>query len=410
MKKKLFSTYAYILLFVTLIVRVLTVFLIAKVPCMDSQYLDQATRFLNEVGSTSISLTPLYGILLYFLNSVFDSLFLASSICYISFSLSISIIMYLIAKELFNERSAIITLLIMILLPNLTVAVAGYSHTPTVSLALILFSAYILVLWNASKIKTTYCISLFSVSSILAIYTRPESIIIVVALALLSSFNNEVKLRQRLFFTTFSLMLITISVFTHHAIIRQRSNAKYVGAFSDAQYSYHTFMHTLSLRNQTGINDSIAMRLSIQEFGHPEDNDWSISKAVKKNPKATLSLFVFNVKELLDNFAHPLFYPIYLFIFIGGGILSCVDGNNIFHKGLIPVFLISALIPVIVFHVEIRYLANALIPLILLTSYGIDQINDSSRKIKIVTLLLVANLVIFLSYLLTNMKLESLCG
>ncbi len=411
MKKQFnYKSNLLLILSITLLVRIITVFLIGKIPCMDFSYWNEANNILNGSSKQPIYLVPSYGFLLYFLNKVLGSLFLASSICYVLFSFCIALLMYLIAKVMFNERTATITLLLITFMPNLTVAVAGYSHTSTVSLAFILSALYVLILGNFSKMKLTSCIIYFTVSSALAIFIRPESIIIIISILLLTILNKDLKLINRLKIILISSVLLFTAIKGHQIWIKHNTNSQYAGTFSDNKYTYLTFMHTLSLKNGTGIVDSIALDLSIKSFGSPESNRWSTIKAISKNPKIFVSNILYNIKELLDSCAHPLFYPFYLYFFIGIGIFSIWNKKNRYLQLLPLILLFSSIIPVLVFHVEIRYLVNFLVSIILISSYGLAEMNDLGKTKITLALLIFANFIIYAVYLINNSKLESLCG
>src|SRR6185369_12485736 len=134
-----------VLIITILLIRVVTVFIIGGVPCMDHAYLYEAHTIINFPGRVSIYLAPFYGILLYGFFKICGSLLLASSVIYILFSTGVAWMAYLILKEIFDRRTGLIALLLMFFLPNLTVAVAGFANTSTVSLFFILASLYILI-------------------------------------------------------------------------------------------------------------------------------------------------------------------------------------------------------------------------------------------------------------------------
>ena len=192
----------------------------------------------------------------------------------------------LILEKITSRRTGMIALLILLFLPNLTVAIAGYSHTLTVGVFFVLVSIYLIILLSYSGIKFLIPTLLFSVSSILAIYIRPESIIIILSLYLLLMIKRNIKILNKVCFLCLSLVLISTGIFFHAKFIKQKSNSVTAGIFSDKKYSYLAFIHAYCLHTGANINDTTAIKLSARYFGTPESNDWSIYNAIKKNPHA----------------------------------------------------------------------------------------------------------------------------
>ncbi len=414
--KKIFS-----LLFLTLVIRILTVFIIGKTPCMDITYFAQADRILHSAGKVDIYITPSYGFILYFLNIIFHSLYISSAVVYILFSFGAALMSWLIARDLFDERSGLLTLLLLLFFPNLTVAVAGYSHTVVVSSFFILLGVYILLRFSSSGKNYFYPALFFSLTTVAGTYIRPECVLILGGLSLFIFLRNSQALKQKIYFMSLSLLIIISGIFLHAELIKYKSASQYPSAFSDSKYVYITYVCTFSdiknaslgqigAKGSAEFSDSVSLKLSEDAFGSPESNHWSIFRAIKKNPKVALTHALWVAKQCLFDVGHPLFCPFYIYFLAGVGIFFLIKQRS--TKALIllyGIFFIS-LVPLAFAHAEIRYLMNCVFPIVFLAAFGITQFG-STKKVNAVSLIIVAaNFIIYLIYLINNMRLDSLCG
>ena len=90
------------LIFLILFVRILTILFIGKIPCMENLYWQLGNEIINDNVGT-INLVPLYSIILFILDQIFNNLFLTSSLTFIfsyilinSLKCSLSLLVYLI--------------------------------------------------------------------------------------------------------------------------------------------------------------------------------------------------------------------------------------------------------------------------------------------------------------------------
>lgn len=276
------SSLLIILLAVNLGVRILTAFGVNKIPCMDSHYLSQTQMIINSNFSVNyIHLTPLYGFILNFMFLCTNDVFLASALLYVFFSFGITYLLYEIAKLLFNERCAYIVLGITAFLPHLTVAIAGYSHTACVASFFVLLSLSLLlkivIMQNFSLLNCIF----FAIISILAIFIRPENLIIQIFLLIWIAFAFKNWSLQNSSKLLLIIGLISCGVLIHKSFIQSVSKSSTISVFSDKQYSYLTYMHTLSLRKTNSIVDSVAIFEGEQKFGSAIRNEFSILNAIK---------------------------------------------------------------------------------------------------------------------------------
>jgi 4-amino-4-deoxy-L-arabinose transferase-like glycosyltransferase len=419
-----FNSKVLLLFAATLLIRIVTVLYIGKIPCMDPQYYRQAYGLFNLKGKIDLFITPSYGILLYIAQSLLKSPFLASAILYILFSFGSSVMSYLLASKLFNQKTGEVLLVLGLFLPNFTTAVAGYSHTTTVSAFFILTALYILVSFLKGHGSPFVYGFLFGLISLAAAFIRPESLAILVVLSLAMFVYKTRTIHKKFVFLLLSWAIIGIGLAGHGAFIKNRCNSPYPSTFSDARYSYRTYMATFSdarhkykyyenslvLKCDTCAEDTVALALSTQAFGSAQANHYSVFSAMLHNPKVTLINDFYNAKKSFDYFAHPLFCPFYIYFFLGMGLFALIREKNrqtlIF---ILSLFLIS-FIPIIFARAEIRYMMNCLYPVLFLAAYGITGLQTKKEQNMSMLGLSIFNFMFFLIYLVNNHLLSSLCS
>jgi hypothetical protein len=398
----------YLILFV-FFVRVVTILFIGKIPCMDSIYLQLGTEIFSDTVGT-VKLSPFYSVVIFLLTNILGGLFNASAAVYIFGGMIISVYIYLSAKLIYDETTARIALLISAIFPSITIAVAGYSHSVVLAAAFEIMAVYYFLWFLKSK---NFLYVLFVVPLIiLSIMTRPEALIVVVPFILIvcllklyeenTGFYNEDSLQETSIATQESsaasapigvmlgmvfreknksilifLLIIVSSVvcFTlaHKSFVYQFSHDKtYAGVFTDKVYSYMTFVTTFSMREygQYGTPQEI-MDTSVPFIGTPESNNYSVLTAILRYPARIISNIFFNAKELLDNLAHPLFTPFYFYIFIGLIFSRSNPRSEIRTTSLLALLAFFHIVPLVLFHVEIRYMTAIGIILIFLISRGV---------------------------------------
>ena len=187
------------------------------------------------------------------------------------------------------------------------------------------------------------------------------------------------------------------------------SDNQYAGFFTDNKYSYATFIHTYSLRFYDTIVHELAVDVSSRFIGTPEDNNFSIIKAILSNPYQFLVNVLYNLKEILMRFGHPLFAPFYLYFFIGYLFYNKHRSLSEIKKLFILILLlILHTMPILIFHVEIRYMLPLSIIILIIVSRGIFFYNDNYNLVLIIYTIL--NFIIYFAYLLKNRLLLDLCG
>ena len=315
-------------------------------------------------------------------------------------------------------------LILGLFLPNLTTAVAGYSHTTTVSAFFILAALYALISFvkgSGSPIKYGLYFAFFTLAGT---FIRPESLVILMVLSLCIFFYKSRIIHKKVLFIGLSWLIIAIGLMGHGAFVKSRSNSKHPSLFSDAGYTYRTYMATFSdarhkykyyensivLKCDTCVEDTVALNLSTQAFGSAESNQYSMFRAMLKNPKVALLNDFYNIKKMLDFFAHPLFCPFYLYLFIGMGLFALIRQKDKQTLVLLLSFFFISFIPILFARAEIRYMMNCLFPVLYLAAYGISQLQHPKEQRISLILITIFNFMFYLIYLVNNHLLASLCG
>lgn len=351
------------LAFAALVVsRIYLVSIINTIPDMDSAFYDLAQRVFETSGRTPINLPFGYAALIYGTVKLVGSFALASKLIYVVFSILTGAVLYQLVKEMFDRKIAANAVAIYTLVPNFTFAIAGFSHTVTVAMFFLMLSlrGYWRLLSNTAKSRFLTA-TLTALAALLATSIRPELslyfLLFVAAQSILSLHpRNFIHTRRGVEPLILMIALFAVGLAGNYWFNLARSSSAYPTIFTDSEHSYLTYTHTLSLRAGNGADDERAIELGDLTFGAAAENNYSIARAIAKNPKQAILNVVFNLKELLDGLGHQLFMPIFLFLFVGVGLLA-TDWNKLWREHL---FLIACLAPcvaaLLLFHVEIRYL------------------------------------------------------
>lgn len=409
-KKQQSQLYLALILILIFIVRLTTILVLRHTPCMENDYLIEGLDILSGRES-SMRVSPTYSILVAILFNITGSLFVSSLLIFVVFSVLMAWYVYNWVLNNFGHSSAIIALIFLCFLPNTSIAVAGYSHTIVASTAMEL--GLLLSISNYLHIKGNKQLCFSLIYGLLCIALRPENIIVVFAIVSLVSIILQIKkFNQQAIKLFFSFVLVLICFLWMHKELVSIWGKKdqNLGIFSNNSYSYMTFIHTYSLRYSDVIEDTKAINYSTPFVGSPESNNFSLTKAIRNNPKQFVSNIFYTAKETLDSFGHPLFMPFFLYFFIGGVFIGSFPHKNYrISIGLLVTLMLAQLVPILIFHCEIRYLQPISIALVILSAIGFQKVYPK-YKMYILGTVTVATVIIYLIYLINNSQLDSLCG
>ena len=401
----------------TFVVRVGTVFVIGKLPCMEPNYLRVVEALTQSPERIAVQLAPTYGFLLAALGPIFRTSTVASGVLFVCFSTLLSGAGFLLAKRLFDELTAKIFAILLIFLPHFTVAIAGYSHSVVVGVAL---------LWSAFYVNSSLLVGFAAgtgwqgkgrfaqvVATVLlytlAIYIRPENAVLVFPMIFINGLVfGESLTNDTLKVSAGVAVALGLAIALHGVFIGQRNIESSAGLFADKSYSYITFLHTLSMRSSGRIDDDLAMDLGEAAFGRAEANGFSVPRAVLNNPAEFARNIVFNLQDVLATAAHPLFLPFFLYLFTGLGLV------RMWRESKKPLAFLCctgllALPFLVLFHVEVRYMANLAMPMLIVSAFGLRSISEQAMRNTFLTLFVLGVLGIYSAYLVHHAAAESLC-
>ena len=357
---------------------------INTVPPMDIQYINLADKIASSSTSITFSVSPFYASIMYVVNIFFGNWKLSSLFLCSVFSIITGMLLYGLTKKMFNNDIAKIVLLLIIFHPNFTIALIGYSHTVIVSSAFLLL--YFYYFWDLlTERSTIYTYTICSLAITVAILIRPELILyflfftlLHIGVAVFQKAKIDLLIRSRN--TVFMVSIAVIVVAVQYTIIARRTNSTFMNFFTDARYSYETYTHTLSLRSVGSIDADLARKLASNAYGNPETFEYSVVQAILINPKESAKNVGYNVRYLLQNAAHPLFMPFFLYFFIGIGIFVTSIHQTWKHYMLLIGILVPCLVSVLVFHVEVRYLNPIAIPCTIWLALGLHHLWVVNKK------------------------------
>lgn len=365
---------------------------IASVPDMEPYYIQNAQQLFESQNKFEMYLAPGYSALLYGVNLIFRNWEFSSQAIYVVFSILGVLVWYAMARALFDVETARYAMLIMIFLPNLTSAVAGYSHAIVPAMFFLYLAAYVYwFLWTEPTIPRA---AGFAIFILLATSIRPDNALYF--LLFVSIFIGTVLYRGKRWPSPRGVMALCIilaifggGLYVHYRMTQARSSSPYGTVLGNARYSYITYTHTLSLRAVGFIDERVAERLGAVAFGPAEENRFSIVRAVAKNPREALKNIAYNARTLLKEAGSPLFIPIFLYPFLGVGLFSVPWRERWRQYFFLGSLLLPCLAMLILFHVEIRYMSPLVPPLVMVMASGIRHLSLDIRRYVVISLIVI---------------------
>ena len=392
---------SYIFLFF-IFFRFILIFSINKVPCMDPLYFEIGKTifngfYLQEPFAKNYASPAGYGYIYFILkNFIFRDYFLTSAFIYIFSSITCFIGLYKYCVLSINKDTAIITLLLFLTTPFLSIAPAGYSHTYLFATSIFIWVIYLIEILNIKK-NSIYLTILFFLLFLLS-QIRFEVFFLIIFYVLFNSITNK---KIYIYYYFFFCLILLINYLIYINIIQQTEFASMSG---DKRWVYKIWTHTLSFRF-LGYYDPIwSIEKSKEIFGTPIKNNYSIISAIFNNKIEFIKNILFNFKQMIFYISHPLSMPIFNWIFLGY-IFAARSDQLIKVIKFFALFIIFT-IPNIIFHTEIRYLAISNLFVIILLGWSLKILN-----IKLVTyFVLISNFLISIVYSIQYLNIESLCG
>lgn len=379
------------LLSLILIIRSITVFTLDCTPPMELQYAFMADKLFNSNEKIYISFAPGYSALLFLSSKLTGSYKIASYLIYIFSTTGFCFVLYIWIKEKYGNNAATIALWLLLFLPNTAITYTGYSHCIVAALFFLTLACYFY--WKLWRNETVLNHLSFNFSALCAIALRPEMVLLFIFLMFcfyffrLTNFFACLKSKLSLKLMLFPVLLFSF-MYIHKSFVQSRNINNSTTVFSDAFYSYRSFISVYCFKQGEIFTDSLSVALSTPHFGTPEQNNNSILKAILHNPTEVLKNVTYNFTQALKLLPHPLVIPFFLFPFFGLGLFykekKIFTNFNLFviSAGTIPVLIL------LLFIVTIKYLSAITIPIVIISAYGISKIEDEILRKRIVSCLI----------------------
>jgi hypothetical protein len=367
------SGWPMVLIVICMATRILASWLNFVMPDMESRYIHAAQAVFDGTSAAGSTLPIAYGSALYGMNVVLHNWLLSTHVLFVLCSTGAAVLTYLLVRAIYSESVAVRALILSILLPLFSAAVVGYSHTIVVGYCLVL--ATILAFWQLCQGKSQLLWSIIcAVVGGFAMLIRTEYLVLWPLLLCVWLWHRRGIARPEARFALAAAM--TMVVFGMLLAVSRAQHAvapdEPIGLLGNARYSYHTFLHTLSLRTSGTIEDEAAIVLGERAFGPEQLIGYSIPRAIMMNPKVVAANVAFNIQSLLKWAGHPLFMPVFLLPLVGIGLVGRAPAAKRSGWLLLAAVIPPALIHNLLFHVEIRYMMPLSLPLIVLTAKGLD--------------------------------------
>jgi hypothetical protein len=394
------------LLTVIFLVRTLTVLSLGCMPPMESYYFFMAEKFFTTDEKILISFAPGYSAFLYLINLLFNNREITSYFIFISSSTLFAFVLYKWAIEKYSKQTGIIVLWLLVFLPNAAIAYPGYSHCVVAALFFFTLTAYrFWKLWRndivANHIK-------FILPAVCAIALRPEMILLIGLFILCFYFFRIFKIyglsssKPAWHWLIMPIVLFTF-LCVHKSFVQSRNINAGTTTFSDAFYSYKSFLSVYCIKEGTIFTDSLSVAFSTPHFGTPAENNKSIFQAIIKNPLEVIKNVAYNFTQALKNLPHPLVIPFYFFAFAGFGIFyQNKNPLSLFNLYLLS-FAVVTVATLLFFIVQVKYLSVVTIPIVMLSAYGISKLeNEKTKKMSVLFLtgsFFIISLIYYVSFL-----------
>ncbi len=333
----------------------------------------------NELLKHYENMSPLYPIICGLIYYIIGDIDVAFKICYILFSGVLICSIFLISLRLYGKETAVISSLLTIFLPAVSITIyMAMKHVIFISL-LYLSLYFILIAYLNNKTKY-YVLSGISLGFLWL--ARGEGVIIFLAILIvfiLTSFFEDKRINKNIFKNNVIFALSFLLLYLPYILIIYKSTENW-GVGGDKKYSYETFVGGQGFVDKIKANEVIQYGIKI--YGSGEENNYSILNAIRKKPRAYIHRIINNGKELLVQLPSPTVLPFYLLPFIGIALIELLQYDNLGKANIIFMTIIASFIMMIIFVFNIipRYLTPIVPIMIIWSAYGIKKIQDTLRK------------------------------
>lgn len=355
-----------------------TYFLPASKAMFSSDVLTEAEKESMKIVK-DLNIDIIYPAVCGFIYFIVGDMEVAFKLCYVFFSSVLIISIFLISLRLYDRKTAVISSLLTIFLPAVSITIyIAMRHV--IFISLLFLSLYFILEAYLTKKNLYYCLGGIFLG--FASITRGEGIVIFFSIFIIfilkSYFEKKEKTKKTLsgniiFLASFLFLLIPHKIFVSCA-----SGSWGIGG--DTKYQYYTFVGGQGFIDKIKASDVVEYGLKI--YGSGEENNYSILTAIKKKPGAYLARVIKNAKDFLVVFPTPTVLPFFLLPFIGLALIGLMNNYATMEVHLIFIAIITTFIIMIVFVFNIipRYLTPVVPIMIIWSADGIKKTQDTLRE------------------------------
>lgn len=351
-------------------------------PDLEFDYIQTARAVFEHTGVHALYFPISYPSLLFGVHAVVGNWLLTTHLLYVAASTASAVFLYLLVRSMYGESVARRAVLLAMVMPNYTAAVVGYSHTPVVGHALLMAMLYAFYRMTGEGDDRKWYVAAAAAGTA-AVLVRPDMLLCFLLLLGVWMWRRR---RSAGSWQTIGLAMamcgfVVVALAGVERVALRADPTEPFGMLGNPRYSYNAYIHTLSMRALDGrLESDAAIRLGEQAFGSAVSNDYSILRAMRRNPREAFANLAYNAKSLLKDAGHPLFMPVFLLPLVGIGAISRR------HAGCGPAWLILAsvapatLASVMLTHVEVRYLMPLVAPLLVLIAVALEDLAVAGRR------------------------------
>ena len=354
-----------------------TYFLTASREMFSSDVLTEAEKESMKIVK-DLNIDIIYPAISGFIYFIVGDIEVAFKLCYVIFSSVLIISIFLISLRLYDRRTAVISSLLIIFLPAVSITIyTAMRHV--IFISLLFLSLYFILEASLRKRNLYYCLGGISLG--FAYLTRGEGIVIffsIFVIFILKSYFEKKKETREILNGSIIFLVSFLFLFIPHKIFINYTSGSW-GIGGDTKYQYYTFVGGQGFVDK--IKASEVVEYGLQIYGSGEENDYSILNAIKKKPTAYLSRVIKNAKDLLTVLPTPTVLPFFLLPFIGLSLIELISNYKTMELHLIFIAIVTAFIIMIVFVFNVipRYLTPIVPIMIIWSAYGINKTQDILR-------------------------------
>jgi len=338
----------------------------------------EADKELTENYKNHTPLYPLISGIIYILTGNLDRV---PAICYVIFSAALIIPVFLISLRVYGKETAIISSLLLIFIPALSITIY-YSLRHVIFNFFLYLSLYFILIAYLDKKTANYALGGFFLG--MTYLARGEGLIVflVICLVIILMLLFEKKLQKKHGFKIFIIFIGGFLIcFIPHILYVYNSTGQ-LSFGGDRNYKYYVFTTGQGVVDNVKGDTDALVEYGYKIYGSAEENNNSIFNAIKKNPKAYISRIIKNFKNLLDVLPSTLLIPFFLYPFCGLALIELLNNDEQLKVAILFISVVMSFVFLltIIYYVQTKLL-TPIVPIVLTwAAYGIKKTQDAIRE------------------------------